>query len=184
MKLLMGSMCRTGMNAIGRWLLRQSGLKDHELKYVHGDWVEYYSGHMYMTMINHPEHYPIHRGIIAEYMPGHLIITVERDSLAGFQHYRELYPNFNHIIVLREFKNWVASVCQMHGELNFGKLLHPDVEKYKSLLEDKDCLKIRYDQWCVDKYYRLDLCATLSLNFTDCGLRMCHLMVMAAHLTA
>lgn len=169
MKLLMGAMCRTGMNAIGRWLLRQSSLKDHELKYVHGDWVEYYSGYMYMTMINHPEHRPIHRAIIDEYMPGNIIMTVERDSWEGFKYYRQLYPGFNHVIILREFKNWVASVCQMHGSLHFGKLLHADVVKYKSLLEDKDCLRIKYDQWCTDLAYRYNLCNILGLKFTDCG---------------
>ena len=169
MQLLLGSMCRTGMNAIGRWLLRQSSLGNKELQYVHGDWVEYRSGYMYMTMINHPEHYPIHRGVIDEYMPGHLIITVERDSLTGFKYYRDLYPNFTHIIVLREFKNWVTSVCNMYGELDFGKLFAVDVEKYKSLIQDTECFKIKYDKWCDDWIYRRNICDELGLTFTDEG---------------
>lgn len=176
MNILLGGMHRSGINAIGRWLLRQSSLKDGKLKTIVGDWVEYncpnpqslIENYIFASQINHPEHdmQLVVRGPQSVY-------TVERASFKRFLEIGEEYSHYRKVIVVRDFLNWLASVCKMQNSCMVDFV---DIEDYHSHV--KACLNwdkyigvefIEYNSWCEDAKYRSEICDHLGLTFTDCG---------------
>lgn len=188
MKILLGGMHRSGINAVGRWLLRQSSLKGAPLKTIHGDWVEGNGlDYLFISQINHPEHenymdFVPENGVCEVANPTYnAVMTIERESYQRIEEIA-LRPEFNiyrTVIVVREFKNWLASVCKMQGNYRVDIL---DIAKYKShLIRETVCdisghcvwrpWYIYYDRWCVDAEYRKDICSQLNLKYTNCGFR-------------
>lgn len=184
MKIILAGMHRSGTNAVGRWLLRQSQLKNKELEPTVGDWIETCydkhsrQGFAYVSQINHPDHHEyIYNNYINEF--DNFVATIEREHIDEIKKYYDKFgEQFDYVIVIRDFKNWLASVCKMQGDFNISPL---DIEKYVSHLNETRIMSfdgfgfypmfIEYDRWCLSSEYRKRLCNVLNLRYTNCGYR-------------
>lgn len=208
-------MHRSGINAIGKWLLRQSSLKRNELRVVYGDWIEKgdvrhgldLDTYTFISQINHPDHV-----LYENYYSENNVMTIERESAEQVEKfcqdnslynwrpiheymdidYDDARPTWNHVFIIRSFKNWLASVVKAH-ETACAKdpdnpiltcyNVHQDIEKYRSYLnwastmafsgrEGFDPHIVVYDKWVQDKQYRKKLVKSLGLpKFTDAGFK-------------
>jgi hypothetical protein len=188
MKIILAGMHRSGTNAIGRWLLRQSALKDVALKPVLGDWVEgcklFPNGggtesFSFVSQINHPDHHDFPRF-------DNEVITIEREDYETSKLWADKYPQHEFILVARDFKNWLASVLQMYNNKHAGEAevmpdlvqinkdadefitIRRDVERYATHLSSNKII-LSYNKWCTSKKCREELCELYGLKFTDCG---------------
>ncbi len=199
MRLIVSAMHRSGINAIGKWLLRQSSLKSKTMTPIWEDWVEDYHEmghitHMFISQINHPNHsdwLKISNGV------ENVILTIERESIQRVEElsqelgllrrktFEDEYmdidysrPKWRHVVIIRTFKNWLASSLEM------GSVTVLDIEKYRSYLEwatdttlyfsgreGFDPNIIVYDKWVKSADYRKEICRILDLRYTNCGFR-------------
>lgn len=204
MRLVVAAMHRSGINAIGRWLLRQSSLKSKPLHPLWEDWVEDYNDmgdltHMFISQINHPDHKDFHKmygGV------GNVVMTIERESTEQVEQFiRDNHLHWSmisssptrpwkHVYIIRDFKNWVASVAKSHLkalEANPNDPIirmyniHQDIAKYRTYLDrlqtiecfcdDISAYTISYNKWVSSAEYRKDICYDLDLKYTNCGFR-------------
>ena len=176
-------MHRSGINAVGRWLLRQSRLKSRVLYAEHGDWVESegvpsltmncIEEYTFISQINHPDHFRY-----SHFIRGTTVMTIERESYTRIEEIVQKHWGFTPIIIIREFKNWLASVCKMQGNCQVPIL---DIDKYYSHFTEPNICGfsgegynphiILYDKWCIDADYRREICYNLNLKYTNCGFR-------------
>ena len=211
-------MHRSGINVIGKWLLRQTSLKSKPLKPFIGDWVETLNRQQsldignrffFVSQINHPDHY-----IDPEWMykDDNVVMTIERNTISeiedfcrdkGLYRYSPIHEYMDvqysdepevwkHVIIIRDFKNWIASVLKAHIDAFFKDPWNPtlqtyrthnDIAKYKTYLdwatdptlyfcgrEGFHPYIISYDKWFTDKNYRKKIVKDLDLpKFTDAG---------------
>jgi hypothetical protein len=102
--------------------------------------------------------------------------------------------SWQQIIIIRSFKNWLASVAKAHltvlnndpqNPILHCYNVHQDIEKYRTYLDLAtdttihcfegpwfDPMVIVYDKWVQDKQYRKKIVADLDLpKFTDAGFK-------------
>tara|TARA_B100000809_G_scaffold244014_1_gene269548 strand:+ start:3115 stop:3873 length:759 start_codon:yes stop_codon:yes gene_type:complete len=187
---LIVSMHRTGHHAVAVWLLHQrEGITDFSIStitrwlFVVGD-----DSNLYM-MANNPlktgpnEHSDKEKlpSIISEVKPSGLIITHEQDKINDtlFKAYKSPF-SFNEpiVVVIRDFRNWVASCIKMAERDNpidsIGYMSdYIDDEKvsvYKDHLlnyDKPDCYYIIFNDWATSRLYRKAICNDLGYTFTD-----------------
>lgn len=172
MKIVLSGMHRSGINVVGRWLLRQSPLMKDALDRRHGDWVEMddWGGHAFISQINHPEHELEWKNFSH---PSNIVVTVERESyeysneFATKQGLNE--PEWTRLYILRDFRNWLASVCKMQGNFDVSE---QDLVKYQSHLiqAEEGGNYILYNVWYASKISRWLLSDVFGMEFTDEGL--------------
>lgn len=165
MRLVVAAMHRSGINAISKWLLRQSSLKSKSLNPVWEDWVEDYNdmghiSHMFISQINHPDHSDwrkMNNGV------ENVVMTIEREStkqVEEFSREHKLYnyrpihdyididyddtPTWTHVFIVRSFKNWLASIVKAHenalaNDPNNPIIrmynVHEDIARYRTYLD-------------------------------------------------
>ena len=208
MRLIVSAMHRSGINAISKWLLRQSSLKRKDMVQVLGDWVETSSGHYaFLSQINHPDH-----TIWNEFVLDKTVMTIERESAEDVEKfcqknnlynwrpiheymdvdYDDAKPTWDHVFVIRSFKNWLASVAKAHltvlnanpdNPVLYCYNVHQDIEKYRSYLNWACTMSVCgregfnphiliYDKWVQNKQYRKEIVRVLGLpKFTDAGFK-------------
>ena len=158
-------MHRSGINAIGRWLLRQSPLKDKEISPICGDWIEGIHNYSYISQINHPEHFNY-----KEFITENTVATIERESIDSIG-----IDGFTTVILIREYKNWLASVLKSYNRVLIQqdmRIVMKDIRKYVSIITNKEGLNvIHYDKWCVSSDYRKGICKKLDLTYTNAGFK-------------
>ena len=154
MKIIVSAMHRSGINAIGKWLLRQSSLKNKELYGLYGDWVEYYGDkdwesvvleieYSFISQINHPEH---SKDVWPTFLGRHTVMTIERESATQAEQFCKdnIKTKWDHIFVVRSFNNWLASIAKAHitalnkdpnNSILRAYRVHQDVEKYRTYLD-------------------------------------------------
>jgi len=110
--------------------------------------------------------------------------TLKQENSKYFEH----VDNVQYILVIRRFRNWLASVmlqgnpprCKTHNRL----IKRPNAAhwiktpgRYHQLLtaainaeQHPELLVIRFDDWFTDKNYRQNICEYLHIPFTDAGL--------------
>lgn len=172
MRIAVLGMHRSGTNVIGRWILRQSDLADRPLWLENEfDWIEdglHEDGYKFISQVNHPGH----KGWEA-HTSANSVVTVERESFSYFYNftYDYEYKPGQCVVVIRDFRNWIASVFKMNG----GKILPElDIMKYRSHLHsiihsDRWAKPIIYNLWCSSALYRKQVSDSLGLKFTDDG---------------
>lgn len=184
MRIILSGMHRSGLNVIGRWLLRQSALQNRELTIHHSDWVfgniQDFTAYSFVSQINHPEH----RDVFKKFIYKNSVLSIERESFCEFESlvYKYDFLDWHQIVIVRDFRNWAASYIKMQEKENIPRIcIHEiDIRKYEGYLsyaetgkgcgERKFCpYVISYNKWCVDKNYRKQICTDLGLQFTDCG---------------
>lgn len=171
MKILLGGMHRSGINVVGKWLLRQSRLKSKPLDGLGMDWVETTTDYSFISQINHHGH-----GNYENFFQENTVATVEREEFEVLKEYFGKHPTFRRVVILRDFKNWLASVAKMQ---NSYRVMPLDVWKYATLLLEacqltffpRDEVFISYNKWCTSREYREEICDSLDLTYTNCGYR-------------
>lgn len=170
MRIALLGMHRSGTNVIGRWLLRQQRNRIN-LKFEGiTDWLEWDEKEdaCFASQVNHPEHLEWEGfGMRSQ------VATIEREGMDYFGDFchEHGYTWNGAALVIRDFRNWLASVYKMNG----GKVIpNIDIEKYKSHL---DAIKaghhwftpIVYNLWCKSKAYRQEIAIKLCGFFNDEG---------------
>ena len=178
------SMHRTGHHAVAIWLLHQKqGITDFSITTVSswlfavGDNRELfmYANNPFKTGPNeHPDKPKLPR-IIDDVKPESLIVSHEQDTIKGSIEKAGQSPYlFNKpIVVIRDFRNWVASCLKM--ALRDNKIIediinNDKVAEYKNHLINYskfDCYYILFNDWATNKAYREAICNDLDYVFTD-----------------
>lgn len=170
MQLITAGMHRSGINAISRWLLRQSELGKNKLSLIEGDWVESDNSQKFgfVSQINHPAH-----DCFISYSFENCVMSIERENVARVKDIIYL-NNLQHkpIFVIRDFRNWLASVFAMGGIPT-----RLDLDKYSSYICQYFTKSIKnniefilYNEWVKSRAYRMGTVRILDLFFTDCGI--------------
>jgi len=181
---LIVSMHRTGHHAVAVWLLHQrEGITDFSIStitrwlFAVGD-----DSNLYMMANNplktgpneHPDKEKL-PSIISEVKPAGLIITHEQDKINDtlFKAHKSPFSFNEPIVVIRDFRNWVASCVKM--ALRDNKIIedvinNEKVSEYKDHLlnyDKPDCYYIIFNDWATSRLYRKAICNDLGYTFTD-----------------
>ena len=183
------SMHRTGHHAVAVWLLHQrKGITDFSITTI-ARWLFAVGedNDLYMLANNplktgsseHPdkEKLPL---ITDNVKPDGLIITHEQEKIndALFKAYKSPYSFNEPIVVIRDFRNWVASCIKMAERDNpvdsIGYMSDYIDDERVSLYKDHllnyskpDCYFIKFNEWATNKDYRETICKDLGYTFTD-----------------
>jgi hypothetical protein len=181
---LIVSMHRTGHHAVAVWLLHQrKGIKDFSITtitrwlFAVGDDNKIYMMANNPLKTGHGEHsdkekLPL---IINDVKPDGLIVTHEQEKINDTVYKATKSPySFNEpIVVIRDFRNWVASCIKMALRDNkiIEEVINNDkVALYKDHLlnyDKPDCYFIKFNDWAINKDYRETICKDLGYTFTD-----------------
>jgi hypothetical protein len=186
-KYLIAGMQRTGHHAVSVWMLHQnSGIREFSIQTISPWMFALESNNSLHILANNPFKTEEHSdkvkfdSIIQETEPDTVIITHEQEklgqtSLEAAKHQWFWPPKMT--IVLREFKNWVASCVRMAERDNkpVDEEINEDAVKLydnhiTQHLEGKDSdsiVFVLFDKWTKDKQYRKTICNKLGLTFTD-----------------
>jgi len=191
-KIMIASMNRTGHHAISIWLMHQQlGVSNFDLKTI-TPWFFYLPIQDKMSFLlnnplvkdqnQHPDKLNFHR-IITDYCnanPTNLMIaTHEQHSLRDVAWACATSDVFGAVdtdlvVVLRDFKNWIASCIKMAGRDGklYDKLVNDKkINMYKDhckfFFESSDIEYILFNRWFSSEEYRRELAERLNLTFTD-----------------
>ena len=197
MKIVVAGMHRTGHHPVAIWLLhQQQGIFDFSINTLTQWLFLVENGSKLSVLANNP----LKRGpnehkdkakfadLMDEIKPELLISTHERVPLTEVATvYRESPIFYGHqprlVVVLRDFRNWVASCV---------KMAHRDNKPVKELINDEDIqaysehldwyspstrrlanwggVFVKYNKWFTNTEYRQDIADKLNLHFTDATL--------------
>ena len=193
-KIMIASMNRTGHHAISIWLMHQQlGIPYFQLKTI-TQWLFYLETQQGISFLlnnplvrdenQHPDKANVSQ-IMKDYCEANstnlIIGTHEQHSLKDVVWScgtSDVFAvNTKLVVVLRDFKNWIASCIKMAGR---------DGKRYDSIINDnkinlyKDHCKfffepngieyVLFNQWFTSEEYRRDLAARLDLDFTDAAI--------------
>tara|TARA_R100000005_G_scaffold29673_1_gene13407 strand:- start:15 stop:755 length:741 start_codon:yes stop_codon:yes gene_type:complete len=178
------SMHRTGHHAVAIWLLHQKqGITDFSITtltswlFAVGDDSELfmYANNPLKTGPNEHPDKPKLPLIINDIQPEGLIVSHEQDTIQNSLEKAGQSPySFNKpIVVIRDFRNWVASCLKM--ALRDNKIIedvinNDRVSEYRNHLINYskfDCYYILFNDWASNKAYREVICNDLGYVFTD-----------------
>ena len=196
-KFMIGSMHRTGHHAVAVWLLHQlEGVHDFDINsitpwlfylYNNQEQIRYLANNPLKTNspTEHPdkEHFDL---IIKDYHEANsntnlIIGTHEQETLkdvAWAAGCSDVFGvNTELVVVLRDFRNWVASCIKMaHRDykpleetMNDDKVnAYVDHCKYYMDIKGENC--ILFNRWVSDENYRREVAEMLGVHFTDAAL--------------
>ncbi len=182
---LIVSMHRTGHHAVAVWLLHQrEGITNFSITtitrwlFAVGDEQNLYlmANNPLKTGPNeHPdkEKLPL---IADDIKPEGLIITHEQERISNTFYKFSKSPfhlNNQPIVVIRDFRNWLASCIKM--AIRDDKIIEEVINNEKvSMYADHlsnygkpDCYYIKFNDWTTNKEYRQTICKDLGYTFTD-----------------
>ena len=188
MKIVVAGMHRTGHHPVAIWLLHQQrGIFDFSINTLTQWLFLVQNGSKVSLLANNP----LKRGgnehkdkakfaeIINDIKPSLLISTHERTPLTEVANACSESPVFSDqkprlVIVLRDFRNWVASCVKMAKRDNKPVeeiISDDDIQTYSDHLywysPVGSMVFIKYNQWFTDLDYRKEITTKLGLNFTD-----------------
>ena len=190
MKIVVAGMHRTGHHPIAIWLLhQQQGISDFSINTLTQWLFLVKNGSELSALANNPlktgpDEHPDKAKfteIINDINPDLLITTHERKSLTDVAFAYSESPLFNDnprlVIVLRDFRNWVASCVKMAKRDNKPVeevISHDDIRTYADHLNwyspVGSMVFVKYNQWFQDTGYREEIATKLDLHFTDAAL--------------
>ena len=187
-------MHRTGHHAIAVWLLHQRrGIDDFAIKTItpwlfkveNDDGVALLANNpLKRTSDEHPDKARFD-DLVAEIDPCDIFITHEQEKLSQValacgrsSSVSSEKAQTKTIIVLRDFKNWLASCIKMAERDNpidsigyMSDYIGDDqiavYNNHCQLFDNPDTTYILYNRWVEDDSYRKDICDQLGLHFTD-----------------
>ena len=181
---LIVSMHRTGHHAVAVWLLHQiEVITDFSIStitlwlFAVGDDSNLYLMANNPLKVGHDEHPDKEKlpSIVKEIKPDGLIITHEQEIINDTIYKATKSPfSFNEpIVVIRDFRNWVASCIKM--ALRDDKIIEDVINNDKvAIYKDHllnygkpDCYFIKFNEWATNKDYRETICKDLGYTFTD-----------------
>ena len=194
---------RSGHNAILYWLLHQKNavkqflrVKQSRLTYrnpksrdrqvTYGIATDVIESNLYLGVTIHspPIPPPFTKNPIVEELDYDLIIwnlvDNEPERLHETMQAHSQYNPDKKIIIIREFKNWIASLVKhMQSDETASKTqeqrslmyiyLRTYLEHAQYFLSSNDYTTILYDKWFSDEDYRKQIVSELGLEFTDMG---------------
>jgi len=187
MKLVISAMHRTGHHPVAIWLLHQKpNVLDFSIKTM-SEWLFYVENYDELYILaNNPckiherEDKKNFSQIITNANPELLISTHERESLSDTWYindrtHRTCCSDYRKVVVIRDFRNWVASCIQMgiRDDKPLDEVISDkDIANYYNHLSDygREAYYIKYNDWCVDPDYRKQITIDLGLHFTDAAL--------------
>ena len=187
-------MNRTGHHAISIWLMHQQlGVSEFELKTI-TQWLFYLPTQDGMSFLvnnplirdknQHPDKLKFDR-IITDYCnanPTNLMIAGHEErslkDVAWACGTSDVFGSGTDlVVVLRDFKNWVASYIKMAGRDGkpYDELINDEkIDTYKDhckfFFESSDIEYILFNQWFSSEEYRRELAERLNLTFTDAAI--------------
>lgn len=183
---LVAGMYRTGHHAISVWMLHQfAGIKEFSINTV-SPWMFAVEANGLHILANSPFKTHEHKDkskfgqIVETVNPDTIILTHEQETIEDAKNETSKHPWFvkpKTVVVIREFKNWVASCVKMAQRDN--KLIIDEISQYTIKLYDSHITNylenqsserpvfILFDKWATDIEYRKKVCEELSLTFTD-----------------
>ena len=193
-KIMIASMNRTGHHAISIWLMHQQlGVSEFELKTI-TQWLFYLPTQDGMSFLvnnplirdknQHPDKLKFDR-IITDYCnanPTNLMIAGHEErslkDVAWACGTSDVFGSGTDlVVVLRDFKNWVASYIKMAGRDGkpYDELINDEkIDTYKDhckfFFESSDIEYILFNQWFSSEEYRRELAERLNLTFTDAAI--------------
>ena len=190
MKIVVAGMHRTGHHPVAIWLLhQQQGISDFSINTLTQWLFLIKNGSELSVLANNPiktgpnEHpdklkFP---DLMWDIKPDLLISTHEREKLTEVAYAHSESPVFvdkpRLVVVLRDFRNWVASCVKMAQRDNkpIDMLIDSiDIDTYADHLDwyspVGSIVFVKYNQWVKDPKYRQDLAERLGLHFTDAAL--------------
>lgn len=193
-KIMIASMNRTGHHAISMWLMHQQlGVSEFELKTI-TQWLFYLPTQDGMSFLvnnplirdknQHPDKLKFDR-IITDYCNANstnlIIAGHEERSLKDVAWACGTSNVFGSgtrlVVVLRDFKNWVASYIKMAGRDGkpYDELINDEkIDTYKDhckfFFESSDIEYILFNRWFSSERYRRELTERLNLTFTDAAI--------------
>ena len=187
-------MHRTGHHPIAVWLLhQQAGVHEFAIKTI-APWLFQIENDQGVSILANN---PLKRGpkehsdkekfddIMQELNPHRIIFTHEQEKLSQVAfacgHSYTVWEQNNKptmVIVLRDFKNWLASCIKMaeRDDKPVKDLIDESkIETYKDhfryINQDMPGIHhILYNQWVEDSNYRQEICEKLGLRFTDAAI--------------
>ena len=177
-------MHRTGHHAVAVWLFHQKpNVHDFSINTIaswlfsltKGSGVHLYANNPLKTGPNeHPDKQKLPL-ITDDIQPDSLLVSHERESIEDCIKIAEnSFWDFNKpIVVIRDFKNWVASCMKM--ALRDNKMVeevinNDDVSLYKNHLinyPERTAYHIHYNIWAENPDYRQQICKDLGFTYTD-----------------
>tara|TARA_R100000008_G_C3563745_1_gene157830 strand:+ start:546 stop:1286 length:741 start_codon:yes stop_codon:yes gene_type:complete len=177
-------MHRTGHHAVAVWLSHQfPGISNFSFSTVASWLMANETDKSLILMANNPlregrdenpdkKKLPL---ILNDVKPQNLIITHEQERLERLTTILQQSPySINKpIVVIRDFRNWVASCIKM--ALRDNKIIeevisYEKIEMYHNHIKNfwnDDYYFILYNKWATDKNYREEICKYLEYFFTD-----------------
>ncbi len=185
-------MHRTGHHAVAVWLLHQRRkVHDFAINTITPWLFKVENDEGVALLANNPlkadenEHPDKDRftDIVTEINPCSLFLTHEQESLASvgwvYAHSRLVLRNrLDHqmVVVLRDFKNWIASCIKMAERDNKPVETIINEEKISvymnhcGLINNDHLTYVLYNHWVEQEGYRQEICDKLGLHFTDAAL--------------
>jgi len=160
---------------MGKWILRQSDLKDNPLEEFPGtDWVEFYSppwggetedddSYCYMSSIMHPEHKDF---LSNKY--DNIVLSIESQDVKTADEFIQEngLQDYTKVLVIRDFRNWLVNSGQL--------MISDDILTYHNHLSlintSHDWTMVNYNAWHSSRDIRRAIAKQLRLEFTDCGI--------------
>ena len=186
-KFLVAGLYRTGHHAISVWMLHQfPGVRGFSINTVSPWMFALEENNNLHILANSPFKENEHKDkkkfaeLIEKVKPETVILTHEQERL-GITVFeaakREWFWPPHMVVVIREFRNWVASCIRMterdnkpvESEIN-EKTISLYENHITSFLENGDSESVTfilYDKWATDPEYRKQTCDKLGLTFTD-----------------
>lgn len=183
---LVTGMYRTGHHAISVWMLHQfAGIKEFSINTV-SPWMFAVEANGLHVLANSPFKTHEHKDktkfgkIVEAVKPDTIIVTHEQSTIEDARIEASKHSWFTSpktIVIIREFRNWVASCVQMSHrdkkpvveEINQAsiKLYDNHITSYLKDQSPERPVFILFDKWANDVGYREKVCKELSLTFTD-----------------
>ena len=192
MKLVVAGMHRTGHHPIAIWLLhQQQGISNFSINSLTQWLFLIKNGSELSVLANNPikqgveEHSDKEKfdDLMWDIKPDLLIATHEREKLTDVALAFSQSPTFTNknkprlVVVLRDFRNWVASCVKMAERDNKPTDMiidSIDIDTYADHLDWYSPIGsttfIKYNNWVVDPEYRRKVAEKLNLKFTDASL--------------
>ena len=190
MKIVVAGMHRTGHHPVAIWLLhQQQGISDFSINTLTQWLFLVKNGSELSVLANNPiktgpsEHPDKAKfaDLIHDINPDLLISTHEREKLTEVAYAHSESPVFvdkpRLVVVLRDFRNWVASCVKMaeRDKRPIDEIIDSvDIETYADHLNwyspVGSIVFIKYNEWVKDPEYRKSIVKKLDLHFTDAAL--------------
>ena len=193
-KIMIASMNRTGHHAISIWLMHQQlGVSEFELKTI-AHWFFYLPTQDGISfLLNNPlvrdENQHPDKANVSQIMKDYCEANSTNLIIAGHEERSlkdvawacgtsDIFGSGTELVViLRDFKNWVASYIKMAGRDGkpYDKLINDKkIDTYKDhckfFFESSDIKYILFNRWFSSKEYRRELAEWLGLYFTDAAI--------------